>query len=101
MQLLQLPKHSKKPRRLVESANSLYGSDIQLWYWREGNNEVDYVLQRGDELVAIEVKSGRLRDSMPGMAAFSKQYTARRTLLVGQQGLSVEEFLQLQPEQLF
>ncbi len=93
--------------RLVESAvgahliNSLYGSELRLWYWREGNNEVDYVLQRGDELVAIEVKSGRLRDSMPGMAAFVKQYAPQRTLLVGQQGLSVAEFLQLQPEQLF
>ncbi|MDD2500254.1 MAG: ATP-binding protein [Geobacter sp.] len=93
--------------RLVESAigahliNSLYGSEIQLWYWREGNNEVDYVLQRGDELVALEVKSGRLRDSMPGMAAFGKQYAPKRTFLVGQQGLSIEEFLQLAPEQLF
>lgn len=93
--------------RLVESAvgahliNSLYGSELRLWYWREGNNEVDYVLQRGDELVAVEVKSGRLRDSMPGMAAFVKQYAPQRTLLVGQQGLSVAEFLQLQPEQLF
>jgi predicted AAA+ superfamily ATPase len=93
--------------RLVESSigahliNSLYGSDIQVWYWREGNNEVDYVLQRGDELVALEVKSGRLRDSMPGMAAFSRQYTPKRTLLIGDQGIRVEEFLQLNPEQLF
>lgn len=93
--------------RLVESAigahliNSLSGSEIQVWYWREGNNEVDYVLQRGEELVAIEIKSGRLRDSMPGMAAFAKHYLPKRTLLVGQQGLPVGEFLQLHPEQLF
>jgi predicted AAA+ superfamily ATPase len=93
--------------RLVESSigahliNSLHGSDIQVWYWREGNNEVDYVLQRGDELVALEVKSGRLRDSMPGMAAFAKQYKPKRTLLVGNQGIRVDEFLQLNPEQLF
>lgn len=93
--------------RLVESAigahliNSLYGSEIQLWYWREGNNEVDYVLQRGDDLVTLEVKSGRLRDSMPGLTAFAKQYKTRRTLLVGDQGLRVDEFLQLHPEQLF
>lgn len=85
--------------RIVESAigshilNSAAGEGIEVTYWREGNLEVDFVLQRGESLTAIEVKSGRRRDSLPGLAAFSKAYPKARPLLVGGQGMPLEEFL--------
>ena len=53
--------------RLVESAvgatmaNGLAGKRAELLYWSSRNREVDFVLRRGDDLVAIEVKSGRRR----------------------------------------
>lgn len=85
--------------RIVESAigahiiNSAAGEGIEVSYWREGNLEVDFVLQRGDSLTAIEVKSGRRRDSLPGLAAFARVYPKARQLLVGGQGMEIEEFL--------
>jgi len=39
------------------------------------------------------VKSGRSRDSQPGLAAFAAEYRTARKLLVGGDGIPVEEFL--------
>jgi predicted AAA+ superfamily ATPase len=33
----------------------------RLFYWRAGNREVDFVVERAVELLAVEVKSGRRR----------------------------------------
>ena len=85
--------------RLVESCvgthllNACFGTNIELTYWRERNQEVDFVLQRGKSIVAIEVKSGRRRESLPGMEAFANRFKLQRKLLVGGQGIALEEFL--------
>lgn len=85
--------------RYVESSvgahlmNTSAGTALEVTYWRERNHEVDFVLQRGTECVAIEVKSGRRRDSLPGMTAFAKHFSPKKTLLVGAQGIALEEFL--------
>jgi hypothetical protein len=63
-------------------------------YWRERNLEVDFVLQRGDALVAIEVKSGGRKETLPGIAAFDKAHQPTAKLLVGGQGIPITEFLQ-------
>jgi len=55
---------------------------------------VDYVLKTGRAIVAIEVTSGRRKLALPGMEAFEKTFRPRRKLLVGGQGISVEEFLE-------
>lgn len=84
--------------RLVESAvgahilNSVAGTNIEVFYWREGNHEVDFVLRSGRTIAAIEVKSGRHRDTLPGMEAFAKAFNPQHQLLVGGQGISLEEF---------
>ncbi len=44
----------------------------QLFYWRERNDEVDFVLQYPDRLYAIEGKSGR-KKSGRGLEAFCRQ----------------------------
>jgi predicted AAA+ superfamily ATPase len=85
--------------RLVESCigahliNSSFGTSIQVSYWRERNHEVDYVLHQGRTTVAIEVKSGARRATLPGMAAFARMFKPKRQLLVGGQGIPLEEFL--------
>jgi predicted AAA+ superfamily ATPase len=90
--------------RLVESAvgahlvNSAKVKNIEVFYWLERNQEVDFVLRAGNNLVAIEVKSGRKRERPIGMEAFSKAFRVRRQLLVGNQGIPVEEFLLTPPE---
>jgi len=47
------------------------------------------------KVVAIEVKSGRKKVSLPGLEAFSKEFPTKRKLLVGAQGIPLEEFLHL------
>ena len=85
--------------RLVESCigqhlyNSSFGTSIGVTYWRERNHEVDFVLHQGKATVAIEVKSGARRQSLPGMEAFVQQFKPKRLLLVGGQGIALEEFL--------
>ena len=65
----------------------------RLHYWRDGPDEVDFVLQRGPRLVAIEVKSGPRRADRRGMDAFSARFRLGRTLLVGEGGVPLNEFL--------
>jgi hypothetical protein len=85
--------------RLVESAvgahlaNAAAAGTSELYYWRERNREVDFVVKAGRRLSAIEVKSGRRRDSLPAMAAFAREFRPHRALLVGGDGIPVEEFL--------
>ena len=93
--------------RLVESAvgASLYtgltGAEAELYYWSGRNREVDFVLSRGNDLVAIEVKSGRKKTNLPGIEAFSKEFKVKRKLLVGPQGIPIDEFLLIPLEALF
>lgn len=85
--------------RLVESAvgahlaNAAQRGDCELFYWRESNREVDFVVRAGKRLLAIEVKSGRRRDALPGMATFTDSFQPDRTLLVGGDGIALETFL--------
>jgi hypothetical protein len=48
--------------------------------------------RRGDSVVAIEVKSGRRKGTLPGMQTFSEAYGGATCLLVGGQGMPIEEF---------
>jgi predicted AAA+ superfamily ATPase len=64
-----------------------------LFWWRDRNREVDFVARRGQRLTAIEVKSSRSPTSMPGVAAFAEAFRPARTLLVGGQGIPLDEFL--------
>jgi predicted AAA+ superfamily ATPase len=86
--------------RLVESAvgahlaNSLAGTGAEVYYWRERGHEIDFVLHRNGRLVAVEVTSGRRKDSLPGMDEFAKLHRSVRKLLVGGQGIPLAEFLQ-------
>jgi uncharacterized protein len=85
--------------RLVESAvgahlaNAAAAGVCELFYWRERNHEVDFVVRSRRSLAAIEVKSGRAPEAQPGLAAFATTFRPQRTLLVGGDGIPLEEFL--------
>ena len=87
--------------RLVESAvgahlvNLMAGKRLRVHYWRDGDREVDFVVEQGDDLVAIEVKSGRDDQDRSGMVRFADLYPAARRLQVGGRGIPVEQFLAL------
>jgi predicted AAA+ superfamily ATPase len=86
--------------RLVESAvgahlaNAAAAGVCELYYWRDRNREVDFVMRAGRRVTAIEVKSGRSRDTQPGQAAFASAFKVHRSLLVGGDGIPVEQFLE-------
>uniref|UniRef100_A0A831XFE8 ATP-binding protein n=1 Tax=Geobacter metallireducens TaxID=28232 RepID=A0A831XFE8_GEOME len=83
--------------RLVENAvgahlcNSLNSVEYTITYWREGDHEVDFVIARGRDVWAIEVKSGR-SGKASGLARFRLRYPEARVLLVGGAGIPLEEF---------
>ena len=72
---------------------------LELFYWRERNREVDFVVKHGESLAAIEVKSGRRREGLSGLAAFIDAHPGARPLLVGGDGIGLEEFLLLPVEE--
>lgn len=86
--------------RLVESAigayllNSIRGTQIEVFYWREKNAEVDFVLKKGKKLVGIEVKSSKKKEVLSGLNSFKKMFNPHRVLLVGDHGEGIESFLQ-------
>ena len=85
--------------RLVESAagahlaNAAAKGECEVFYWRERSREVDFIVRAGRTVTAIEVKSGRRRDSLAGLDAFTTTFRPKRQLLVGADGIALEEFL--------
>lgn len=86
--------------RLVESTvgahllSSKVGTPIKVFYWREGQYEVDYVLAYGKRIIALEVKSGHHKESLSGMEMFYEKFKPERTLLVGTGGIALDLFLE-------
>ena len=83
--------------RWVESAVGCYLLDkadeleYQLYYWRDNNEEVDFVITRGDRLLAIEVKSGRWQMNS-GLATFRERFHPQYSLVVGGSAMPLVEF---------
>lgn len=107
---LTFPQAKQNPEfwgRLVESsigaylANALQGKNIELFYWLERNREVDFILSRGNELIAIEVKSSRRHDNLPGISLFSSRFRLKKKMLVGADGIPLPDFLTADPEGWF
>ena len=93
--------------RLVESAvgahllNDARGKQIEVFYWRENNEEVDFVLRKGTKIVAIEVKSSPKKEATSGLATFAKAFSPHRSLLIGKGGEDLETFLQTPIDEWF
>ena len=82
---------------LINNADLL---GYNLYYWRESSNEVDFILERRGETIAIEVKSGR-RTTNKGLPLFKEQFSPRHAIVVGSGGFTLEEFLQVDLERLW
>lgn len=92
--------------RLVESSvgvhliNYTISERFNLYYWRDGNYEVDFILEKGDEVIGLEVKSG-MRAENAGMRVFAERFNPKKVLLVGTGGIPFDEFLKINPKELF
>ena len=91
--------------RLVENAvgahllQGLQSLPYELTWWRDGHDEVDFVVRAGRDLWAIEVKSGR-PDRTAGLAAFCKAQRGAIPVIVGSDGIGLEEFFGQPPAEL-
>ncbi|MCL2790675.1 MAG: AAA family ATPase [Desulfobulbus sp.] len=87
--------------RLVESTVGAHlintaSEDSSILYWQESPHEVDFVLTNGRKILAIEVKSGAKYAPPKGLAIFAGKFKDAKTMIVGEGGISLAEFL-LQP----
>lgn len=80
--------------------NEAFKRRLKLYYWREGNAEVDFVLQWKNKVVALEVKSNVERDT-DGLHVFSDKFHPYRSVVIGEGGLPVETFMQMDLRVLF
>ena len=84
--------------RLVESAVGAYllarGKEegFEVYWWRERNHEVGFVIKKGNILTALEVKSGRVKNA-GGSLQFKKLYPETLSLVIGSANLGLEDFL--------
>lgn len=93
--------------RLVESTvgahlfNSGIRDNIHLYYWRDKNYEVDFVLKSGSRTIAFEVKSSARQVNISGLKEFEKRFSPLRCELVGEGGIPLEEFLSIPSKDWF
>lgn len=92
--------------RIVESAigahllNYSLTENFNLYYWRQGNHEVDFVIEKRGKVIGLEVKSGTTQKA-GGIDIFKKEFNPDKILLIGNSGLSWQEFLKTNPNDLF
>lgn len=97
---------SKAWGRIFESAigahivsNAFIGG-YEVFYWRERDKEVDYILKKKSRVVAIEVKSNS-RATNAGLEEIRRMYDPYATMVVGDGGMKAEDFLSISPVKLF
>jgi len=92
--------------RLVENAvgahllNGLSPAAFAVSYWRRDRHEVDFVVERGNTLWTVEVRSGR-GQKVHGLRAFRRQYPECLALVGGGEGMPLPTFFATPPSALF
>ena len=71
-----------------------------VFYWRERDDEVDFVLRKKGSVVVIEVKS-KAEKRMDGLDKFRKLFNPQAAFIVGDSGISAEDFLSMDLRKLF
>jgi predicted AAA+ superfamily ATPase len=80
--------------------NQSFVHRFEVYYWREKNFEVDFVLKKGKSVVAVEVKSNAEKNT-EGLSRFKNMYNPTHAILIGNAGISTEEFLNMDIDKLF
>jgi uncharacterized protein len=73
---------------------------FEVYYWRERDDEVDYILKKKSSTVAIEVKSNSEKWTN-GLSKFRRTFNPQQSLIVGDGGISAEDFLSMDITKLF
>lgn len=92
--------------RLIENAvgahllNHLTSLPYSVYYWRYKGLEVDFVVKTPKQIWGLEVKSGKSKNPK-GISEFRKNYPEARIMLIGPQGIALEEFFRTDPRDMF
>lgn len=73
---------------------------FEVFYWRERNDEVDFVLRKKNSVVAIEVKSNAEKTTA-GIEKFRQMYKPTTSLIIGEAGIKAEDFFTMDIRKLF
>ena len=85
--------------KLIECAigahliNSTFGTMTEIFYWKQDNRVVDFIIKKGKNIVAIDINISKKGKNTQGMDLFTQKYQPTTTLIIGEGGISVEEFL--------
>ncbi len=67
---------------------------LHIYYWREGNDEVDFIIEYKKRIIALEVKTSKV-GGLTGLYSFAKTYHPEKSLVIGTDGIPWKEFLQV------
>ena len=73
---------------------------FEVYYWRERNDEVDFILHKKGVLVAVEVKSNAEKTTQ-GLEKFKQLFNPKASFIIGDGGISAEEFFSMDINKLF
>ena len=80
--------------------NQAFKHRFETYYWRERNYEMDFVMRKGDKIIAVEVKSNACK-ATEGLDKFRSMFNPSASFIVGDGGITAEEFLGLDMRNLF
>lgn len=73
---------------------------FDVFYWRDGNYEVDFILRKNHSVVAIEVKSNAEKRTK-GLDKFTEMFKPTASFIVGDGGIKTDDFLSMDITKLF
>lgn len=73
---------------------------FEVYYWRDGNDEVDFILKKNQKIIAVEVKSNA-ESHTTGLERFHRLFNPLATIIVGEKGIKPEVFLSMDLQKLF
>jgi len=74
--------------RLIENAagahliNTLCQNGISIYYWRERNEEIDFIIEKGRTIIGIEIKSG-CQKGKHRLPIFQKRFSPDKMIIIG------------------
>jgi predicted AAA+ superfamily ATPase len=78
--------------------NNAFTDRYNVYYWRENNDEVDFVIRKSDHIAAIEVKSNH-QTTNKGLSVFREKFKPQVSFVVGEGGIKAEEFFNINPSE--
>lgn len=100
--LQNLDKWGRKVEQAIGAhlLNSARVHNFKVFYWKDVNDEVDFVIQKGNSIIPIEVKIGKVKYHQ-GLTNFSRKFKIKKSILISDDAFKWQEFLMMDPNELF